>query len=379
MSLNNLGNRLLERDDILDRQGIDDALDAELQGLPDATAGWLLARRALWHADAGRAEAAHEALVQGALLADRVDLEQEGPGWVGLVRRDLRGVAEALSDVVTNESGPAVHPAWLWAEWPELAVEEANAWLSARTWDEREAVLRNSTHIGTAHGRQELQVLMTLFPETAPAVHTLEELLDAVRDRGLDDVLTQIGPDARHTDLVSAWVATPTWEESRRVLGKHQDQLLQPRTEQVLRSLDAGNDSATAVVHQHLAVLALCRRLGVDDAYDIVTDLDAGTEAAWDAVARADLDLLETVLSAAPHLLGRAYLAPSLAACLQLMRPHDNLTECIALISQAAEQGTETQRQALTGRLRRLAKRRPDLHDDVEALALLLARADARD
>jgi hypothetical protein len=274
---------------------------------------------------------------------------------------------------VIQRGGAASLPDWLTAPWPERATTEVNAWLSARTWDDREAALRDTVRLTTDQGRHDLHLLLALHPETAPALTGLEPVLDAIHDRGLDTVLDELGPAARHADLVTAWVTTVTWKESRQLLTAHPQLLSDPRTTEALRVFAARDKDSAAVAAQHEALLTLCRRLGVDEAYDVATDPDAGTEAAWDAVNRADADALELVLTAAPHLLGRPYLAPALIACLQLLRPHDDLAGCTSALEQACDQGTQTQLSALAGRLHRLVKRRPDLRDDVETLLAVLA------
>ena len=185
-------------------------------------------------------------------------------------------------------------------------------------------------------------------------------------------MLADLAPSARHADLVAAWLATPTWDESQRLLAAHPELLSDQRTDDILRAFAAGDENSAAVARQHHAILALCRRSTLDEAYEVVTDLDAGSEAAWDAVARAHGDLLKVILTAAPQLLNCAFLTPALASCALLLQPHDNLDDCTALMEQAAQQGSSTQRQALSGRLRRLLRHRPDLRADVDPLIAVL-------
>jgi hypothetical protein len=203
---------------------------------------------------------------------------------------------------------------------------------------------------------------------TRASVIELESVLNAIRDHGLDVVLAEMAPNAQNGDLVLAWLTTPDWEHSRRWLATHPELLTDPRTTSVLRTLAGRDEDSAAAANQHQAILTLCRRLDLPDAYDIVTDLDAGAEAAWDAITTADGDLLMSILNVAPHLQGRPHLTPALAACAILLQPHDDLSDCIALMEEAARQGSETQRLALAGRLRRLAARRSDLRADVDTL-----------
>ena len=316
--------------------------------------------------------AARRALQRASLLAGQASRESEDIGWSGQVRRDLRVMVEDMPDSLTREDRPVGLAEWLTAPWPDLAAVEANAWLSARTWDEREAALRAAAHLTTSQGRHDLQMLCMLHPDMATAIGGLESVLDAIRDSGIEVALADLAPSAQRADLVAAWLATPTWDESQHLLAVHPELLYDHRTDDILRAFATGYDGSAAAASQHLAILALCRHNTVDEAYEIVTDLDAASEAAWDAITQADGNLLMVILAAAPHLLGHAFLAPALASCALLLQPHDNLDECAALMKQAAEQGSNTQRQAITGRLRRLLRHRPDLRTDIDMLIAML-------
>jgi hypothetical protein len=274
-------------------------------------------------------------------------------------------------DLIRGDGSPGLAD-WLTARWPERAAAEANAWLSARNWDQREAALRAAAHLTTGQGRRDLRMLCMLHPEIAPAIRSLESVLDDIRDTSIEAVLADLAPSARHVDLVATWLAAPNWDESQQLLAAHPELLSDQRTDDILRALAARDENSAAAASQHHAILALCRRNTLDEAYEVVTDLDAASEAAWDVVARANGDLLMVILAAAPRLLSHAFLAPALASCELLLQPHDNLDECTALMRQAAQQGSNTQCQALTGRLRRLLRHRPDLHADVDLLAAIL-------
>lgn len=133
----------------------------------------------------------------------------------------------------------------------------------------------------------------------------------------------------------------------------------------------------------------MCRRSTVDEAYEIVTDHDAATDAAWEAIETGDPDRLGATLTAAPHLFSRPFLTPALLACALLLSPAagqeptpanseqasaateqtDQLRE---LARAAAAQGNDTQRRALAARLRRLKKRRPDLSPGADLLIAVL-------
>lgn len=172
-------------------------------------------------------------------LADGLDHADIG-GWLGRVRRDLHDTAERLTPIV------------------------------GESW------------------RRDLGASSFLFPEWSTAISSLEAILDTSRQAGLDSALAAIGPSARLADLALAWILTPTWDESRRMLVAHRELLSDPHTEEVLRAFATRDEDSAAVASQHGALLALSRRLNLDDTYDIVTDLDAATEAAWDTATGGD-------------------------------------------------------------------------------------------
>jgi hypothetical protein len=383
MSLNNLGNQLMQAGR-LDSPAFTEAL----QQLPAALTAWLLGQRAMWAVQAAP-ELVLPAMTRAVELAERPD-PNEDPRWVSHVRQDLRRMYAELG--ATQTPLPGDPPAWLSTEWPESAIAAANDWLAAARWTDREAALTKATGLPAPERRSGLALLQFLFPHLAPALGQLDDLLDAAEEEGLDALLADLGNMARHQEAVQDWLATPSWETSRQALRDRPDLTDDPRTRHVLTALASSQDSdddTRALVHQHLAILDLVHHFtdeatgsdptaGIDHAYAVVTDPDTAADTAWQAAIDVDAVLLRAVLTAAPHLLRRPFLAPALLAVLGLLDPQavasdqgEPLTPT-GLLTAAAEQATPTQRQALTSRLRRIARRRPDLTTAIEDLTRLL-------
>jgi hypothetical protein len=95
------------------------------------------------------------------------------------------------------------------------------------------------------------------------------------------------------------------------------------------------------------------------------------TDAAMEAVETGDLDTLTDLAMAAPELNQADFAAPYLAAFYRALTGAEG-DEPADLMAEAARQGTDTQRRAGAARLRRLARRRPDLSAELDRLAAIL-------
>ncbi|MGL5824789.1 MAG: hypothetical protein ACRCYU_08225, partial [Nocardioides sp.] len=394
MSLNNLGIRLSEAG-----QPLDGDYAEAVEGLPRMLTAWLLGHRASW-ASSHAPDLVPVAILRAVELAtksseDEGAREPEDLGWVGHVRQTLRHLITELKE--RGAELPAELPEWTTTPWPEALVGSANQWLVARSWLDRETVLIALAAMLAEERTRGLALLRFLYPAAATGLDELIDLLSAIDDTGLEQVLGTMGPVARHRELVFAWLATPDWDSSREFLRASPELLSNPLTEEVLRHIAGQADSGMA--QQHLAVLSLARHAGaeesgiqstgidntgVDSAYAVITNPDTASDAAWAAVTSADAARLSTVLAAAPHLLQRPFTAPALVAALALLRPETDTEEDVGdraveglpaideLVKAAAEQGTEVQCAALSNRFTRIARQKPDLAATVERLLPLL-------
>ena len=104
-----------------------------------------------------------------------------------------------------------------------------------------------------------------------------------------------------------------------------------------------------------------------------------GVDAAMAAVETGDMPRLTGLLQAVPALVSMPFVTPYLIAVLTVLTEADpstdeELPEPAVLIATAAEQATDTQREAAAARLRRLARRVPDKAAALEDLATTLLR-----
>jgi hypothetical protein len=175
---------------------------------------------------------------------------------------------------------------------------------------------------------------------------------------------------ADHADasLLGAWIETPTWEESRRFLREHKDDLTGPRIRQLL---DANHDDET--VRQHLAILDLTATLPAGEVYEIVTDPATAREHALDLIEQGNLAQLALVLATAPATATDGITGAFIQTIMALANSdHDTARGYAGLI---AEHGTSSQHEAIAIRLRAFAAHQPDPSPALE-IAGIIAPAD---
>ena len=133
-----------------------------------------------------------------------------------------------------------------------------------------------------------------LWPEAAAFVAHAHRVLDAIDEHGRDPVLDGLRHDAGVADLLQRWIATTTWNDSRRMLQQRPSVLLGPDVEQSLT--EDGSDTARL----HLAIVEFCRRdeLDIDTVYDAITDPEDASDLIRTACSNADANLLLLVLQA---------------------------------------------------------------------------------
>ncbi|MFD3520251.1 tetratricopeptide repeat protein [Streptomyces sp. NPDC058653] len=150
-------------------------------------------------------------------------------------------------------TGPPV-----WLTLPQRALELAREWLDCRSWAASRA-------FWTDHSAE------LLSPEVASALREFALITDTA-DLGLEIVerAASAGPDAAFRphlvgELLSTWLAAPSWDESRALLSAHAADLLQADAEQFA----AGGGPSVRV---HAAVLHLARAFGIPAAYTCVAN-----------------------------------------------------------------------------------------------------------
>ncbi len=262
-------------------------------------------------------------------------------------------------------SSPTDFPEWAAAPIPTGAIDLVNAYTAADRWPDRQAALDAAPDVFTSAGfRTALTALAGLYPAN-PVPAELLTLLDEINDSGIADVFARRRVDHDRRALLDAWIATPTWAESRTFLAAHRDELHTPQVPDLL----AGIDDNTA--RQHLAILDLTRGVLPDEqVYGMVTGPPA-EETALDTIEAGDLPLLAAVLVVAPGLSERPVTWQLAAAVLLLAQGQPEQAREYA--QAAADQATPIQRRAHTVRLRALAAHQPDMTGVEELIAIMTA------
>ncbi|MEE1766673.1 tetratricopeptide repeat protein, partial [Streptomyces sp. SP18BB07] len=331
MSLNNLSNQQSEAE-VASSAWENAITDLEFSPLAQAELRSHYAAYLAAHVDVSLAV---EQLVQAAQacgVGDRSPLSR--------ARQRVRGAATSL-----GIQDPRL-PDWAVGSLPDDVLELLDQWASAIDWPTTEAFLHaHADRLRQPDFRRGLELAAALFPES-PVIDELTGFLGQIDAEGLDVILDR----GRHYNEVrqtlDAWIATPTWAESKDFLDGHDSILRAPEAQALL----AGADAPEA--RQHLAILQLTGGLSSDQVYEIVTDPDVATEHAFAAVDQADVLLMRRVVTAHPALLtgitGAFFATVSAAA--------NGATDQARQLAQAiAERGTDTQRRAYAIRLRALA------------------------
>jgi tetratricopeptide (TPR) repeat protein len=268
------------------------------------------------------------------------------PVPLGRARRAIRGVATVL-----GASDPRL-PQWATSPIPDEHVDLVNLWAAQRDWPAIDTFL--SEHAGAVRQndfRASLALIADLFPDN-PVPASLTALLAEIDRDGLDTVLA--AGRARHhgTELLQAWIATPTWDQSASFLREHDAELTNTQIRDLLASYS--DDDAC---QQHLGILYLADNMPVEDVYQIVTDTTVATEHALDLIESADLNRLALILAAAPKAaegITGAFIQTVIALA---TGNHDAAHQLAELI---AEHGNPSQREAFAIRLRAFASHQPN-------------------
>ncbi|MEU4510926.1 hypothetical protein AB0G05_15660, partial [Nonomuraea wenchangensis] len=343
-SLNNLADRLTELERADETAEAWSEIASVLQ--PGAQAECLL-HLVVRQAAGGHGSAAEETFARAVRCADA----EEDPRWRGRARRALQGVAAELA-----EAGAAGEdwPRWVVGSLSDVETERLNRWLAASGWEAKSAFLRAEyTALSGDDGRAALDLARAWYPEVT-ALQELSEVLDAIHDGGLDQVLDAMIAQDRHVTLVRTWLNAPDWAQSRAVLRTYRKELARPETVALLEG------SGDEIAEQHAAIIELLESLDLDEIFDAVTDVTVAADHGYRFVEAGALDKLGLLWEAAPRLKSTDFAAPFLAAVAAVLAeaPPD-AADPGAWMRAAGVAATDTQRRAGVGRLRRMIRRHP--------------------
>jgi hypothetical protein len=246
-------------------------------------------------------------------------------------------------------------------------VALANGWSSVAGGEGEAGFL--DEHLGSLEDppvRDALTTLAELHPGQ-PFLARALAILEQFAVSGAAKAIAAIHHENHVMHVLQSWVSTPTWPASRELLEADRDLLLSPEIEAILEA-DASTDPVAA---QHLGIVRLCRGHPIPDVYDAVTNTAEAADQAAEAMADGDASWLYGLLLACPHLRSQPFSGAATAGVLALLT--DRLEDARRHLYAAADQGTETQRRALAGRLERLARARSELAGAISELTGLLS------
>jgi hypothetical protein len=172
----------------------------------------------------------------------------------------------------------------------------------------------------------------------------------------------------RVTRLVSDWIVTRTWDDSKRYLNDHRAEL---HSEEAMELLASQTDSTEAL--RHLGILGPDPVLGPDATYTVVTDPTAGEAHIEQAIRSGSIELLQAIAMAAPHLLERPLTGHLIIAILALVADDPQTAESHA--QAAADNATPLRREAINIHLRGLAAAQPEHREAIAKLIEIFAHA----
>ncbi len=355
-SLNNLADILSAKDETPAISQICAVIETLTDPLSRAE---LRARTAQWClANHQRADAT-SLVIQGASEARGGE-----PHRLGQARWALRQVATRLDDQVGDELPP-----WAIAPLETSQADLISEWATTTTWTEEATLLRqrqpdilSSAFPGT------LELLEDLYP-AHPGLARIRSRLDLIISEGFDQALASLDSADQVSRLVSDWITTKTWEDSRRYLDDHRAGL---HRREALELLASQADSAEA--RRHLGILHLDQALGPDATYTVVTDPTAGETHIDQAIRPGSTGLLQATAMAAPHLLERPVTGHLIIAVLALTAGDQQAAETHARA--AADSSAPLRREAITIHLRGLAAARPEHHEAITKLIEIFANAE---
>jgi len=351
MSLNNLSKRLNEAgasDRVVRawREAIDAVTDVAARAELRAAWAWHLAGMQLL--DDARGELQRAAAEADAAPASDGLSETVSAIIVTRARKAIRSQAHAL-----DAEAPDGLPLWAVAPIADAHVDLVNAVTNSADWPAvHHALTQHLDLLRSPEFRMSLQALAGLYLGH-PGLDRLLRLLEDIDESGVDAVFRRQQEIHERLALLDAWIATPTWPESRDFFHEHEAELTTTEIRRLL--VDLNHDAAS----QHLAIIDLTRDLSIDAGYAIVTNRETAEEAAFEAMENGHLERLALIADAAPSLQDRPITWGLVAAVLLLTQARQD--EADELIGQIAEHSTAVQRRAHIIRLRALLQRQPHL------------------
>ena len=259
----------------------------ETENFPTGLQARLWLTRARWRGEAGGVDD----LCRAAELAD----SQDDPRLLGRVRR---AIAETASE------WRAAIPAEQWEELPDWATYDLNerletlqAWLQCPSWDDQAQLLRSTWPAPTEDDVALVRAAAERYVDV-PETSTLADIVEAITERGLEPVLSEMQALHESTALVSGWRTAHAERKGRQYLKEHQNMVGNSGCREVLQRLDLPDEEREFL----LALLDLATVSSVDLAYDVAEDLEDADDAIRDFIDAANIPGMHCVLQVRPDL-----------------------------------------------------------------------------
>ena len=259
----------------------------ETENFPTGLQARLWLTRARWRGEAGGVDD----LCRAAELAD----SQDDPRLLGRVRR---AIAETASE------WRAAIPAEQWEELPDWATYDLNerletlqAWLQCPSWDDQAQLLRSTWPAPTEDDVALVRAAAERYVDV-PETSTLADIVEAITERGLEPVLSEMQALHESTALVSGWRTAHAERKGRQYLKEHQNMVGNSGCREVLQRLDLPDEEREFL----LALLDLATVSSVDLAYDVAEDLEDADDAIRDFIDAANVPGMNCVLRVRPDL-----------------------------------------------------------------------------
>ena len=259
----------------------------ETENFPTGLQARLWLTRARWRGEAGGVDD----LCRAAELAD----SRDDPRLLGRVRR-------AIAETASEWRGAI--PAEQWEELPDWATYDLNerletlqAWLQCPSWDDQAQLLRSTWPAPTEDDVALVRAAAERYVDV-PETSTLADIVEAIAERGLEPVLSEMQALHESTALVSGWRTAHAERKGRQYLKEHQNMVGNSGCREVLQRLDLPDEEREFL----LALLDLATVSSVDLAYDVAEDLEDADDAIRDFIDAANVPGMNCVLRVRPDL-----------------------------------------------------------------------------
>ena len=310
-----------------------------ISALPRIRRAWLRAHHADWLFEHDQSDRAETELERAAAEAAGPAVN-DPPHAVAQARQIVRAVVTQWNPTDRNL------PAWATTPVPDEHLAFVDAYLAAVSMTAREAklVADRDTVEDPALG-ESLAVLSFLNPGNAE-LDEISSVIDAVRERGFDEVLAELRSQDRAQRVLDAWIAAPSWSESITYLRENLGALTRPAVREIIARSD------DPIVCQHAAILSLAERWPPDDILQFLTTPDQAADRAIHALETADLINVADLMDACPMAVDIAGMRPLFMAVRYAAEGEDD--QAIDMIRTGLTDVTISRKEAYRRHLRKL-------------------------